>query len=264
MKTSEILLACTVLSIVAGGGAALAAGALLGVRASRAELAQSRPLSVEARESSAGPDVARELDQLRMDNTGLQQRLAALEQRLAESVSTRVELASPAALDPDAPAGAAEFASLRAGEVTPEFVARVDEAMATIKAREDAEREAKRKELQAERIEEKIAELQTKLGLNHRQASDLRDVLVAQDDKREALFASMRDAQGDPRDMREGFRTIRYETFAALEAFLTPEQVEGYKQSEERDWGRGGGDRGGPPGFGGGFGDGQRPQREGR
>ena len=136
--------------------------------------------------------------------------------------------------------------------------------MATIKAREDAARELKRKELQAVRIEEKLTELETKLGLNHRQTSDLRDVLIAQDDKREALFTSMREAQGDPRDMREGFRTIRDETFAALETFLTPEQVEGYKQSEERDWGRGGGERGGPPGFGGGT-DGQlRPQREGR
>lgn len=264
MKTSEILLACAVLSIVAGGGAALAAGALLGTPAPRADSSSpARTPSVEAHEASSSSEVARELDQLRLENAGLTQRLAALEQRLAESLSTRVELASPSLLDPGAPAGTPELASLLAGEVTPEFVARVDEAMATIKAREDAVREQKRKELQAARIEQKITELETRLGLNNRQASDLRDVLIAQDDKREALFASMRDAQGDPRDMREGFRTIRDETFAALETFLTPEQVEGYKQSEEREWGRGpgGGERGGPPAFGG---DASRPQREGR
>lgn len=262
MKTSEILLACAVLSIVAGGGAALAAGALIGSSAPRTEPGQPRPLAVEARETGAAPDVTRELDQLRLENTGLTQRLAALEQRLAESLTTRVALASPSVLDPDAPAGTSELASLLTGDVTPEFVARVDEAMATIKAREDAVREAKRKELQAVRIEQKITELEGKLGLNNRQASDLRDVLIGQDDKREKLFASMRDPQGDPRDMRDGFRTIRDETMAALETFMTPEQVEGYKQSEERDWGRGpGGERGGPPGFGG---DGTRPQREGR
>jgi hypothetical protein len=264
MKTSELLLASAVLSVVAGGGAALAAAAFLGASQPRGESAPPRSVSLATEAASPAPDVARELDQLRLENTGLTQRLAALEQRLAESLTTRVPLTSTSVLDPDAPGGTLELTSLLAGEVTPEFVARVDEAMATIKAREDAARELKRKELQAVRIEEKLTELETKLGLNNRQTSDLRDVLIGQDDKREALFASMREAQGDPRDMREGFRTIRDETFAALETFLTPEQVEGYKQSEERDWGRGGGERGGPPGFGGGT-DGQlRPQREGR
>lgn len=267
MKTSEILLASAVLSIVAGGGAALAAGAFLGTTTARVEGAPVRSVSADSRPADgAALDVAHELDQLRLENSGLRLKLDELERRLSDSLTARVPLESEpleaAALVGDSP----ELAALLAGEVTPDFVARVDQAMATIKAREDAERELKRKELQAQRIEQRITDLQTKLGLNSRQASDLRTVLIDEDDRREKLFASMRDSQ-EPRDMREGFRTIRDETYAALERVLTPEQFEGYKASEEREWGRGpgggrGGDRGTPPG---GFGGGEaRPQRTGQ
>jgi len=269
MKTSEILLASAVLSIVAGGGAALAAGAFLGTRATRAEGAVSaRPVASESRASDGSAlDVAHELDQLRLENSGLRLKLDELERRLSDSLSARMPLES-VPLAAGAAGDSPELAALLAGDVTPDFVARVDQAMATIKAREDAEREVKRKELQAQRIEQRITDLQTKLGLNSRQASDLRTVLIDEDDRREKLFASMRDSQ-EPRDMREGFRTIRDETYAALERVLTPEQFEGYKQSEEREWGRGpgrGGERGsatGAGGPGGGFGGGGegRPQR---
>ena len=264
MKTSEILLASAVLSIVAGGGAALAAGAFLGTTATRVEGAPARSGAVESRaEDGAALDVAHELDQLRLENSGLRLKLDELERRLSDSLTARVPLESAPLETASAASDSPELAALLSGDVTPDFVARVDQAMATIKAREEAEREVKRKELQAQRIEQRITDLQTKLGLNSRQASDLRTVLIDEDDKREKLFASMRDSQ-DPRDMREGFRTLRDETYAALERVLTPEQFEGYKQSEERDWGRGpGGGRGGPPaGFTGG-GDG-RPQRQGQ
>jgi hypothetical protein len=174
-----------------------------------------------------------------------------------------VPLANPIAETALAAGDSPELARLLSGDVTNEFVARVGEAVAVIEAREEAEREAKRKVLQAERIEAKVVELEAKLGLSKRQSSDLRTTLTNQDDKREKLFAAMREEQGDPRGLRDGFRTIRDETMAELETFLTPEQVEGYKQSEEREWGRGGGERGGPPGFGGAP-EGTRPQRDGR
>lgn len=264
MKPTEILLASAVLSVVAGAGAALAAGAFLGVRYQRSQADDGgrSVAEVATRLAPDAPDFARELDELRLQNAGLRDQLEALERRLAESVSTRTPL-EPTAVPTHLVGGSAELAGLLAGHVSPEFVERVGEAMATIEAREAAAREEKRKVLQAERIEKKLVELETKLGLTNRQTSDLRTVLIDQDDRREALFAKMREVEGDPRDMREGFRTLRDETYAQLETILTPEQFEGYKQSEEREWGRGGGERGGPPGFAPGF-EGGRPQREGR
>lgn len=262
MKTSEILLASAVLSILAGGGAALAAGAFLGTTVARVEGAPSRPVAGEGRAADGATlDVARELDQLRLENSGLRLKLEELERRMAETLTARVPLESAPLETARAASDSPELAALLAGDVTPDFIARVDQAMATIKAREEAEREVKRKELQAQRIEQRITDLQTKLGLNTRQASDLRTILIDEDDRRDKLFVAMRDSQ-EPRDMREGFRAIRDETYAALERVLTPEQLEGYKQSEE--WGRGpGGGRGGPPGGFTGGGDG-RPQRQGQ
>src|SRR5262249_52380207 len=120
-------------------------------------------------------------------------------------------------------------------------------ALDTIKAREEADRDAKRKEIQAQRVEERVAKLELELGLNKRQASDLRTTLIAQDDKREALFSKLRDGDGDPRDLRDSFRTIRDETYTALQGILTAEQLENYRRSEEADFRRGFGDFGGGP-----------------
>jgi hypothetical protein len=127
--------------------------------------------------------------------------------------------------------------------------------MDAIKAREEAEREARRKEMQAARIEDRVTRLQQELGLNNRQTSDLRTALIAQDDQREALFTSLREGQGDPRDARESFRAIRDQTHATLQGFLTQEQFRGYLETEESDFGRRGPDFG-PPGA--------RPPEDGR
>jgi len=182
-----------------------------------------------------------------MENASLRDRVAALEARLDAAAETR----TPVAVEPLAtPARAAAVAErLTAGEgVTPEFVESVGTALAEIEARKEADREAKRKELQAQRIEERVAKLELELGLNNRQASEMRTVLTRQDDQREALFATVRDGNGDPRDMRDKFRTIRDDTYTALEGFLSQAQLDGYKKSEEsefrRDFGGGGPPRG--------------------
>jgi hypothetical protein len=253
MKPSEILLASGVIALVAGAGAALATRGLTGGASTRAE---SAPTTLATTPQASSGVSAEDLTDLRAANVDLCQRLALLEARLAESESRRapaeIESGTPAAreVEPRA-AGETPLAALDA-TLTPAFVESVGLALDKIKAREEAEREKKRKELQATRIEERVAKLEQELGLNHRQASDLRTALIAQDDKRDALFASMRDGAGDPRDMREGFRKIRDETMTELETFLTPDQIERYRRSEEGEFGRRGpGDFGpGGPGFG--------------
>lgn len=260
MKTQEILLASALIAVVSGAGAALATGAFRSspvrseTEARGVSAASGAPLGLGSSVSS------RALDELRLENASLQERLSALEARLAEVQSTRMPLAvqtgqgEAVAAELSGEAGARQAAML---ELTPEFVASVDRALDTIKAREDAERELRRKELQAQRIEERVTKLQQELGLNNRQSSELRTTLITLDDKREALFASMRDGQGEPRDMRETFRTLRDETNTTLQTFLTPQQFEAYQKSEESEFGRRGpgGDFGGRPpegGFGGG------------
>jgi hypothetical protein len=262
MKPQEILFASAVIAVVAGAGAALAASALT----SAAPRLETTPL--ELAPSANDQDPRPELAELRADQADLLQRLHALEARLAEAESRR----APAALELEASAARAvepraadglQIAALDTDDLSPAFVESVGLALERIQAREEAEREKRRKELQAQRIEDRVAKLQQDLGLTQRQASDLRTVLIAQDDKRDALFAGMRDGLGEPRDMREGFRTIRDQTMTAIEGFLTPEQVEGFRSSEEGDFrGRGQGDFGPGPMRGEGVGE-RRGRREG-
>lgn len=264
MKPQEILFASAVIAAVAGVGAALATHAFE-AKPARME-ADVRGVREVAPPGAPTADTVRGLDDLRMENASLKERMASLEARLAEALSSRTPLAS-ASQELRAPLAADDGgAMLQSLEVTPAFVASVGQALDTIRAKEDAEREQKRKELQAQRIEDRVTKLQQELGLNNRQTSDVRTALITADDKREALFASMRDmAAGGPGEgMREGFRTIREETHTALKATLTPEQFEAYKTSEESEFGRRGfGDFGGgrPPdggNRGGGNGDGRR------
>lgn len=250
MKTPEILLASGVIALVAGVGAALAARAFEGTGA-RAEAPRASSTREVAAATSLPADTQRALDELRMENSDLRGRLAALETRLAEALSAR----TPARSEPD-PYDELEAELLasddwsthpQAIDLDPGFVANVGRALAEIRAREEAERETKRKELQAQRIEERVTKLQVELGLTQRQTSDLRTTLLAQDEKRETLLADMREGAGDPRDMRDTFRTIRDDTHTALQGFLTPEQFTAYRESEESDFRRGFGDFGGGP-----------------
>ncbi len=247
MKNQELFLASALIAMVAGGAAAFATRAFES-RSEREPRARAAELQGVA-SAPSGSLSSRGLDELRMENAALTARLTALETRLAELQSTRtpalpsgeersVERLADDSLDAGRPASSLE--------VTPAFVASVSTALDAIKAREEAERETKRKELQAQRIEERVAKLQQDLGLNNRQASDLRTALITQDDKREALFQGMRDGLGDPRDMRESFRVIRDETHASLQTVLTPEQFAGFQKTEDSDFARRG-----PPDFAG-------------
>ena len=240
MKPQEILLASGLIALVGGVGAALASRAFM---ASTARVAAQR--SVESAPSAPGSDAGelqRSLDELRLADTALVQRLSGFEARLAAMENARTAVAEEAseaessALDlvPHADDGRV------AGEIplTPAFVDSVGKALKRIKDREEAEREARRKELQAQRIEERVMRFQQELRLDNRQTKDLRSALITQDDKREALMLSMRDGLGDPREARDGFRALRDETLATIQGFLTPDQFTLYKQSEESEFGR--------------------------
>jgi len=261
MKPQETLFACLIVGAVAGAASGVAAGFFLGDARSavpaRGANAAAVPLESTA-EAVPGSDAGRELNELRMSNASLATRVQQLEARLGELTASaaRQPLASGAQQVPSEEA-LNVAAALGQGQVTPTFIASVDQALDTIRAREEEEREAKRKELRAQRIEERLVDLREKLGLSGTQVRDMRTTLLTQEEKREALFETMRDGGGDRRSMFEGMRTIRDETNASLQSFLTPAQFDGYSQTEDgRGWDGGpppdGGGRRGGGGFGGG------------
>jgi len=262
MKTSETLLASFVVSAVAGGVTALLVGSMRGGEPRAERTAPVETPAAGAIDASADDAaIARRLDDLRIENAALAERLRQLEARLAEGAA-RQPVEEPSA----APEGGMLVARDETGAVkgdavvvTPAFVESVNQALSEIRAREEVEELARRKELQAARIEQRVTELQEKLGLSRGQVADVRTALLTQDEKREALFTSLRDTDADRRTVYESMRSIRDETNVALERSLTPEQFQMYRESEEAEFRRfGGGPPGGvPPGF-------DRGGREGR
>lgn len=246
MKNQELFLASALIALVAGAGAALATRAIVSGDGRESSLRSTERESAAAPVGDGASSPARALDELRMENAALAARLGELESRIAELLSTRTPAApalggsSGGRLADDALAAAPSRRELL--EVTPAFVDSVQKALDSIHAREELERENRRKELQAERIEQRVTTLQQDLGLTSRQTSDLRTALIAQDDKREELFTGMREGLGDPRDLRDRFRTIREETLASVQTILTPDQYAGFVQREEFDFSRRGPD----------------------
>jgi hypothetical protein len=247
MKPQEILLASAVIAVVGGAGAALATRALLATSERKATAHEPLPTTlVPAQESAAG------LEEVQRAQRELLGRLEALERRLVVASNERTqaepEPTSPVAGTTEEGRVAVRPRALEADpELTPEFVASVERALTRIQEAEEAEREKTRKELQAQRVEDRVTRLQQELGLTNRQASDVRTALLAQDEKREALFTSMREGTGDPSAMRDGFRTLRDDAHAELQRILTPEQYSAYQKTEESEFGRRFGDFG-PPG----------------
>jgi hypothetical protein len=268
VSSKAILIVSALLAALVGTAAALAAS--LFVQPDAASLASSSEVAVPVERESAvvDPQLVAALDDLKADNAMLRERVTSLETELTFLRDARTPISAGAtALEADGGVSDRAVAAALAGsggELSEVFVANVGQALREIRAEEEREREATRKERQSQRLEENLKALQESLGLSNYQVNEMRGVLVAQDDKRSALFASIQESGGDPRSAREGMRAIRDETHAALKTVLTPEQFEGYLQSDDFDFGGRGrgrdrgpaggappGDGGGPPGSGG-------------
>jgi hypothetical protein len=119
--------------------------------------------------------------------------------------------------------------------------------------RERAERDERRREALEARLDERLADLTEKLGLNTYQAGELKRVLTSEQEARDTFFAEMRETgTWDREAMRDGMEEIRTTTRTELQTVLSAGQ---YEQYVEQDTGfgsfggfggrRGGGDDGG-------------------
>lgn len=118
---------------------------------------------------------------------------------------------------------------------------------------EAAARDERRREAQAQKIEERSKRLAEELGLDAVQTDQLAKVMTETNDARNAFFQEMRENGTWDRDaIREGMETLRTEESDKLDDFLTPTQLEQYsEQSNTFGGGFGGGRRGGGGGGGG-------------
>lgn len=240
---------------VSGAGGALVARTLTPQGPAPARLGASEGLSP----GGEAPEVAllEELEALRRQNDDLALRLAALErggrstvredlgeedpQELAALQQQVTDLAA-ALKNPQSP----EAASLRSS---------VRVAMEQIREEESVERDREREDRNLARIDERLNELQTELGLDSVQMKSMREVMLVQSQKRSELFESMREGSMDRSEIRSQMGALRDETNTSLQGILTPMQFEDYEALEgDRGFGGRGGGRGGredPAGGGG-------------
>lgn len=233
--------------IAAVVGAASAAGTATLLAPSMPERAQ-----VAAADPKVKVDYDAQLRELHKANEDLLMRIAALESRPAPAASVREPISVDDGFEDEVRSWMASFANEQ-GQMPEAFVASVGEALDRIRDKEEKERQQKMLEDQAARLEERLTQLRDELGLSQYQVDEMRDVLTTQNQRRNELFAGGWQ-NVDREAMRTGMESIRDDTQKALGAILTPEQLDGYRQSERNSFGRGFGGPGGPGGFGGGRG----------
>jgi len=124
----------------------------------------------------------------------------------------------------------------------------VTNAVRDLRAEEERERDERRRTAVEQRIEDDLAELTSKLGLDNTQVAQVRTVMQKSEQARTAAFTAARE-QGDFGGMREKMRSLRQESNDELQKVLTPVQFTQYEEWREgerdRDRGGRGGDRGG-------------------
>ena len=217
---------------------ALAAGAVGGVTTAGITVVSLYPDS--ATEAAAldplagGSDLAEEVRGLRAQNARLAERLDLLEQPLvALSRGERAEVRSPEDVQFEADLRELVTAQ-REGRPIPNLQTSVRAAVETIRAEDEQERQERRRLQQEQRLDENIARLTQKLGLDGYQATQLRGVLTNEALKRDEMMAAVRESGDFRGGMRQAWGTLREETQTALAQFLTPSQIEQYNESQPR------------------------------
>ena len=128
---------------------------------------------------------------------------------------------------------------------TPAMQAAVESVLDMREDRERQEREAKRAEAQVKRLEDRIAKLQTDLGLDQNQTNSMRTVLQDEETLRNEARTKMREARDsgnmDMGNLRQVWTDMTDTTNQAVQGILSPSQYEQYQESQPSNrWGGGG------------------------
>lgn len=248
------ILITVLVGAVAGAGSSFLTRGLTKAPAQSSSAEQSQGLTPGG---SAGDDeMTEKLAALQRENSELAMRLAALEKRGTSSSREAVEGVN----SDDFEQLQQDIADLATALKDPQSVqsvglrSSVRMAMEQIQEEEDLVRQQEREERDIARIDERLDDLQGKLGLDQVQKKSMREVFLTETNKRNELFTAMRNGAGgmDRNTIRTSMTELRDEVNTSLETILSPMQLEDYKAIEaESGWGGFGGPGGGRGGRGG-------------
>jgi len=256
--SNQVILALAA-GLVAGGVGAVATSALLPAPAAGAE----------ARGSAVLDPAGGAADQLRAladTQAEVLTRLQKLEASASMAATAQVRMPAtvgnqPVDLDALVAAAVAKLNAAPSGAVvTPDFRKQVEAVIEMGREEERLKREQERIQREAQVLEDRLARLQSELGLDSRQVDGMRKIYQDSEQKREELRNSMRDTRGAGggfQDMRTQWTAMADAMDQQVRGVLTPTQYDTYKASnQDRGFGgRGGFDFG--PGAGGPGGGGQ-------
>jgi chromosome segregation ATPase len=233
-------------SLIAGGAGAAATTILT---------SKPAPASTQAVTSDSSEILAK-LDSMQQSYDELAGRIGSLEDNaeLAPISSPgRVSAAaSEAFTEEDVREILKEMDSASVAAVTPNFQRAVESAIEMRDERRKAERDLERAEATEKRMEDRLAKLQTELGLDQNQVNSMRSIYQEQEIKRGELrteMMAMRESgTGSREDMRDMWRGLTETTNESIQGVLDANQWETYQESNNNDrggFGRGGGGGGG-------------------
>lgn len=259
---SKLLLSAALCGALAGGASYGLLHLTQGGDAPTAVGAEAARLETAA----AAPDEGwrTEFEKLRVENAMLAQRLSQIE--------SGAGAARAALITPETSLSSDELSALKqlvqgsapsaAAPGAPVLYANVKGALEDIRAQEDAERDERRRQAEAERLERDLERMASELALAPYQTDELRRVLTERNDLRAQMFEQMRAGGGDYEAMREQGRANIERLEGQIKATLSEEQFTGFQEKFGlmNFGGRGGGGfrgfgRSGGGGGGGGGGD---------
>lgn len=230
---SQTLPIVIVSSLLAGGAGAVAATALT----------SSAPAPAETTTPQLGDEILAQLE-------GLQE-IARENAKRIEELETAPTLAPVGSMRADADGGLSE-ADVRAivseltakevGEPSSMAAATVERVLEQREERERLEREQRRAQEREKRVEDRLAKMQTELGLDLGQMNQMRSLYLERDAKRDEMRQTMRQGFQDGTVTRESmgemWRTMQTEHETAVQGILTAGQYEQYQESGYDDpWG---------------------------
>lgn len=246
MNPSSVLLAA-----IASGGLA---GALIGFLVA-SQTGSESTASIPVEVNTTG-DTDTQLAMLRQQLGDMESRLSSVELRSTVTTARAPQTAPVEGLDeirellaalqePNAPA-------------PPQLRSMVDRALNDREAAEEAEEQARREEQRLERIDRRVTDLASELGMDATQSKSMKDALYAYETGRDEMFRSFRNPGSinmDRDTIRSTMEEQRNSLNTQVQTFLTPVQYEGFlEEYSSRSWGgRDGGRGGGGGGRGGGF-----------
>lgn len=248
---SQSLLPGALAGAVAGG---LCFGILSLISASPAVEPGPGLAAVAPGPAAAELDVDEQLTALRAENQMLSGRLGELEARMSAGGSLAAQRQvlgdESAVLAPEEVAVLKQLAGSmpdQTGTVPAGLYGSVAQVVSDLEDQEREERDARRREAELERFDERMTEMRAELGLDDGQADAMRGHYMQRMDSREQILNEARET-GDFFSIRDSMRESQDLYDAALEGVMSPAQFASY-QEQFSDRGFGGGPGGG---FGGG------------